>query len=148
MSLNYDYLIRLKVALETDQPLPFDVSEWLLDGANMYEEKKGSVSLCQCLGLSGRGIRSIEYLFKINKRDKWLRTAWSKVSTENINDWPRAKRLSDTIKRFQSSTWPRIKNMDEPPERLNDIQRSLFYASKSGLDLPVSPRRLLDIATK
>lgn len=94
---------RMIVALETDQPMPADVSQWLKNGFG-YFVNGDAKSLCQALGLRGAGIRKIQNIELMRHRDILLRLSLgvcAKSHGESL--WSKCETLADQINRFPRS---------------------------------------------
>ena len=141
-----DFLIRLRVAIDARQPLPEEVGQWLLSGFEQYNRKK-RISLCQAFGLGKPG-HSPAHQKKLAERNRHLQTAFDNVCLNAIKESEHINRLIEAITQFESRTWPRVKDLNFPPDRFNDVQKALFHAKKIGVVIPVSYQGLINIIQK
>ncbi len=140
MPLEHENITRLRVSIDARQPLAPEVAEWLLGGFDFYlgEKAKGkNPSVCQAWKLGKRGY-SPAHQSKLKERNRHLQTAWEQTVLKPVLPWTQAGILEKEILRFETGTWPRVKNNASPPDRLNAVQRSLFLAKKTGAELPNS----------
>jgi len=141
-----NHLARLFVALEGERKIPADTSAWLLNGLREFINGRGKTNLCTCLELRARGRESVGAQLGRAERDRWIAEAFLSVTVDiRSSNWERAKRLAREVNLFESSAWPRLRSSNIEPE--NGFKRYLFLAFKTGITVPSSPRRLLDIAT-
>ncbi len=147
MPLEHKNITRLRVSIDARQPLAPEVAEWLLGGFDFYlgEKAKGkNPSVCQAWKLGKRGY-SPAHQAKLKERNRHLQTAWEQTVIKPVLPWTQAGILVKEITRFESGTWPRVKDCSSPPDRLNAVQEALFHAKKAGAELPTDKGRLLTI---
>lgn len=140
---NLKQLSRLLAILEAGQPVPHDVADWFIAGAECFldgEEK----TLCKALGLRKRGHASALKQRQLANRNEWLREAYKHVSLNGSGSWDRCKRLAGSIQQFETRTWPKLRDLSTPPDRLSELQRCLFHARKAA-QLPFTPEQLSNI---
>lgn len=142
-----DFIIRLRVARDAGQALPDEVVQEVvqrvLSAFDKYRLKK-TIRFSQAFELGKRG-HSPEHQRKLAERNRHLQVAFDNVCLTPLRDWPRAGRLLEALNRFESVTWSRIKDLDVPPDRFNEVQKALFYAKKTGAYIPASQGGLLNI---
>jgi hypothetical protein len=111
------------------------VDEWLRAGVRRYLSANGAITLEQALGLPRR--RPAKAI-----RDFWLAEAANHFTG---SAWQRVCALADAASLFERRTWPSWCNLKEPPAYADQIQRALFHAHKTGLDMPATPQGLQKI---
>lgn len=140
-----DRLRRLTAAVQSRQPLPDDLAVWFGNGLQKFLDCGGRSSLDRCLGLTGRGVRSMETWDAERRRDAALAVAleFSHDGQQRDTRW-RARRLTREIERFEARTWPRVRHYAQPPSHWPRLDRALFEARAAiDRDLPRTPDHLL-----
>jgi hypothetical protein len=117
-------LQRLRVAVVSGQ-FPADVCAWLDAALDAFLNGQ-SETLCSALGLrnpgrTGHVARALVY----EERNAALRVAAATLGGDAVN-------LLTATRRFETDTWPRVRDLPEPPDRFNETQRALFIAFKRG----------------
>ncbi|HSH28348.1 MAG TPA: hypothetical protein VK971_00450 [Thiohalobacter sp.] len=133
-------LARWRAALEAGLPPPRDVSDWLLEGLGRFEAAEGRLPLCRFLRLRGPGVRSLAYKRQREVMLAALRRAL--VLLDCPNPHRACQHLANRLGMFEARTWPRIQDCVDPPDRLDAVERELFAAFQSGLEVPCSQRQL------
>lgn len=133
-------------AILAGEPVPPMTAIWWLDGCREFSEEGGS--LCVCLGLRGAGRRLPSTKEAYHLRDDALRRAGELLPC-GVDTKPsaRAKHLGETIRRFETTTWPRVRDLQFPPDHFTDLQCALFeaFVSAGELGVPKSHRSLFGI---
>ena len=129
-------------ALEIGGTIPSDVAAWLHDGL-VTLAAGDAPTLDNALGIRGPGIRRPASIYAREQRDERLRLAYG--LTTGPSDTERARQLVIRIDRFHAITWPRVRNYAEPPSRLTDTQKQLFFAFKTGVKIPRSAKQIRSI---
>lgn len=135
-----DLLLRLRAALEAGVAPPDEVRTWLLDGLDDFEASGGKGHLCRALRLRGPGRRSLGTQQARRTMLAALRRAMRLIECPNPHS--ACQQLANRISTFESRVWPRVRHHIEPPDRLDAIERELFWAFKSGQQVPASQGRL------
>ena len=122
-----DLVRRLQVALST-RHLPEDIADWLEDGLSRFLAGE-TTTLCSALGLRTSGRRGrVGTALRQDDRDRALRAAAAALADQPDP----AAALACAVRRFESSTWPRVRDLPAPPDRFDDTQRALFAAFRAG----------------
>lgn len=101
------------------------------------------------IGLSAAGVRTLRTRLLTLQRDTALLAALAAVALdEDVSDWERCRRLSKDLRRFVAVAQPMSTRMSAPLADWPEWKKAVFVAMQTGLDLPTSPRRLLDIAQR
>lgn len=121
-----DTLTRLTVALDTNQPLPRDLADWLADGFRRFIFGGPGTTLCGALGLAKTKDKQRA------ERDYWLCVA-SDIITFNpqLSTWRRAQKLAIHVDTFQRLMWPAIEDERQAPEGLRESYKALYLARKA-----------------
>ena len=136
---------RLLLALGARRPVPDEVLVWFLSAGYRYRDGQ-TPTLCKALGLRQHGRPSMSISERREYRNLWLRSAYAGVGCPGalVSDYARTRRLAQTIERFTSRQWPRLRRMDPEAARqgLGWVDRCLLGAFEVGLPVPVSDRAL------
>lgn len=119
---------------------------WLVEGIDAFlsGEKK---TLCAALGLRMPGRNSAKWENARAARDAALREAFVRLpDTSSIS--ARVGQLAIHVRRFETTTWPRVKSEIQPPERLTALQACLFHAFRAGINVPYSANALRGIVVQ
>lgn len=133
---------KLTAALEQGRELPPEIVTWWHHGCVKFAAGE-SKTLCEALGLRGQGINLPVSVYARQTRDQALARALALI--EGKSPWARCTALAQQIARFDSITWRRVRNFDEPPARLTPVQKHLFAAFKAYSRVPQSPSRLHEL---
>ncbi len=87
-------LTRLVVTLEARQPIPEDLTRWLLTSIGRY--RRGAGALDWCLGLRMSSAEAVR------RRNEALRAAADCVASAPRSEWGRAGRLAEAIKNYKA----------------------------------------------
>jgi hypothetical protein len=103
-----------------------------------------AATLCAALGLRSVGRGNLRAHLAAARRDRWIMGAWTAFPGESIADFAVA------IARFQSVTWPRVRDHATPPDRLTMWQVALWHAAhvSEGAPLPTSHRQVRRLITE
>ena len=137
---SYEILLETRVFLEQKKELPAKNLKWLIAGIDGYLDDGAAFE--KTLGLNDA---RFEYL--ITARDKHLINALRAVQG-NLSDWKSCLALSSIISRFKTGRWKKIRYLVEPPDNLSPVNKNLFYALKTGLDVPESAHQIRNILVK
>ena len=78
------------------------------------------------------------------KRDLHVARALEVVSLDDVVDtWERCKRLAELLPRFESVVWPRVRHLHYADSAWPAWRREVFYAMRTGLEVPKTPRAIL-----
>ena len=125
-----------------DLPLTPDLRDWLADAIGRYLEHSCD-SLNEAFGLiQGHGGVPWWRERAIRERDAALRD----LAGDHFSDlsvYARAKAVAEISERYQTTCWPRDRELDRMPARYNGtVKQQLWRAFQSGAKMPVSERRL------
>ncbi|WP_024328316.1 hypothetical protein [Thioalkalivibrio sp. ALR17-21] len=134
MSDAVDKLRRMVAAVQASRPLPDDVRAWWLHGAERFMDSGGRSPLDTCLGLRGRGVRSLETQQALAERNEALERAGKLAGAD----------LPEEVRRFRRR-WARLWTYEQPPSDLRPVERELFQAFRSH-DVPEDPHYLRRLA--
>lgn len=98
--------------------------------------KPGAIG--DALGVTGRD----RYAAQRYRRDDALRQAHRKLQG---TPWQRSSALAQRINHFTRIVWPRYCYDNVPPDRLDEVDKLLCQAAKSGLKLPETPQGIHNI---
>lgn len=128
-------LQRLTVAAAAGQPLPGEVTDWLLDGVEKFTAGRQQLTLCSTLGLVKNNAEQLA------KRNHWLCVAGAEVAVIQISTNERARRLALKIKEFEKAAFT------QHYKTFSKIQDALYQAKQSvrGDPLPRGIRQLTSI---
>lgn len=129
-------------ALESGRPIPDDVIAWWHDGCTRFAAGE-TPTLDRALGLRAQGINLPARTYAREARDAELVAAFALI--EGRSRWARTEALARLIRGFELRTWPRVRDYNEPPERLTAAQCHLFHAFRACRRVPSSPSRLAEI---
>jgi hypothetical protein len=123
------------------EPLDPVVAAWLQRG--ILEAVRRNETLDQALGLSGRGMESLQARLLRMQRNRHLARARDVVALEDsVKAWARCCRLAPLVKAFMCDTWPSARRLLDPPADWPAWKRSVFRAAQTGLELPRTARGL------
>lgn len=133
-----DMLRRLVAALESNRPVPADVSGWLLAAITRFRLEGAPLDVALELRRPGRRAA-------LNHERKWLRDVFVTIAVQEIADevslWDRAGIVAKQIRRFQADTFPRFQHLDRLPGHFDRTQQALFHAAQCG-SLPATQRQI------
>ena len=144
---NKDNIIRIICALEAGQPIPPDLSAWLIEGLNFFLSGKYK-NLCDALGLRRkRGERKDKTNSNIEVRNHFLRVCLCRLTGKNTREfeWCDYKKLATEIKRWDTVTRKNVSGL--PDYELTKIQLALKHA-ESFCKLPTTPTGLWESLNK
>ena len=116
--------------------IPPEVRAWLARGLSRY--LKGE-PLDRALGLTDSDR-------KRERNAALCRAAQAMDPDHELGDWCRAGRLEQGLRRFEASTWPRVRHTDGAS--LGPYHRALFDVLQSGAPPVRSQRRIHDLLTR
>ncbi|WP_231378036.1 hypothetical protein [Thioalkalivibrio sp. ALE12] len=124
-------------ALETESgEMPPEAARWLRTGLRRYLDGD---ALENALHLTGTDLLRV--------RNRALKQAAMILDPDSeLSAWDRAGRLARDLKRFEASTWPRVRHTDGTD--LAPYRRALFDVLRSGAPPARSQRRIYDLATR
>lgn len=110
--------------------------------------RKGE-SIDTAIGLSAAGVRTLRTRMLMLQRDKALQAALAAVAIdEDVSDWERCRRLAPLLRRFIAVARPMAGRVSTPLVDWPEWKKAAFVAMATGLNLPTSPRGLLDVAQR
>lgn len=137
-------LLMLADAAQEGRPAPPEVGQWLAESLEAYTAL--GLSLERALGIVGEpSRRKAGTVWRQLERDKYLREAWAECEG---TPYQKSRELAKAIAKFDV-TWERwrAQGLTEPPEEAPKLKKLLFEARRRGGELPISIRRIHDIAT-
>jgi hypothetical protein len=125
-----------------DLPLTPDLRNWLANSLGRYLGHDCE-NLNEAFGLiQGHGGVPWWHERAIRQRNAALR-ALSRETYSDISVYSRAKAIAEISERYQTTCWPRDRQLSEMPECYQDTPKAhLWRAFKSEAKMPVSARRL------
>ena len=125
-----------------DLPLTADLRSWLASSLDRYLTHDCD-NLNEAFGLvQGHGGVPWWRERAIRQRDEALR-ALSRETYGDISVYSSAKAIAEISERYQTTCWPRDRQLSEMPERYRGTPKAyLWRAFKSEAKMPVSERRL------
>jgi len=123
--------------------LPDDLAEVLMVGLAAYQRGEFK-TLDDAFGIRSHGMKSVCYQVKIRERDRLLKQIAELICIDS-NKWERAKRLSETIKQFESRILPRLRKKENPKANIPQWQVLLYKCFELDVKVPSSGKGLLNI---
>lgn len=117
---------------------------WIISG--LIEFLRSGERLDACLGLSGRGVRTLRTQVLQLERDTHLLNALKCICpTPAPVEWKHCVRLSKEVGRFMAGAWPQSRGLMSPPARFSDYQRHLWHAARLGQPMPENARHYYNL---
>ncbi len=118
----------LELADLAQQSGPKEIAQWFDAGISKWMNNGGTLE--QALGLTcAPGKRSARGQYLKHKQRQHLREAWNTLEGPPT---PRARKLSEAIKVFETRYWPAWCDRDEPPPGASQLRAALFRARQHG----------------
>lgn len=110
---------------------------WFRERVTAYLTEPSRPTLEQAFELSsaGPGKPSERTRYMKAARDLLLADAFDMVSAPGERIMTRCARLAEEIRRFERS-WPRLRDLPEPPPGTTELHRILFRARRTGQPIP------------
>jgi hypothetical protein len=133
-------LLSLASSAARGEPVAPDAGQWIGEATRRYLDGEGRLD--DLLGLRGSaGAWPAPTVHRYKRRNAALRRA-AELAHMDMG------RLADAVVRFEGTTWPRWRDLPEPPARADALQRALFDAFSAGAPVPTSPRQLRRITVQ
>lgn len=114
--------------LGPDGPADREAVAWAINGLRLWKRADGTLPLEQCLRLPSTPRQA-----RLRERNAWLTDAAQRIG--GSSPYERASRLLRAAAAFRRR-WPVLCHLAEPPAEFDAVSIALFFAMRSGADLP------------
>lgn len=117
---------------------------WIVSG--LIHSLRTGERLEICLGLAGRGVRTLKTQVVQLERDIHLLEALRCMfPVTQVLEWRHCVQMAQEVARFMRTAWPQTRLLNSPASRFNGYQRCIWQAARLGQPVPENARHYYNL---